>query len=63
MTSREVTTVNLPFSFAKNLIDVGVSMEKIATLQGHSNLNTTRIYIMPGVTDLEDAVEAVAEGV
>jgi integrase/recombinase XerC len=38
------------------LIDTGISLEKVATLLGHSNLNTTRIYTMPGDEDLEDAV-------
>jgi site-specific recombinase XerD len=34
----------LRHSFAKALIDSGVSLEKVAMLLGHSNLNTTRIY-------------------
>jgi integrase/recombinase XerC len=46
----------LRHSFAKALIDAGVSLEKVATLLGHSNLNTTRIYTTPGEEDLEDAV-------
>lgn len=32
----------LRHSFAKALIDAGVSLEKVAALLGHSNLNTTR---------------------
>lgn len=55
----EVTPHALRHSFAKNLIDAGVSMEKVAALLGHANLNTTRIYTTPGVTDLEAAVENV----
>lgn len=54
-----VTPHILRHSFAKALIDAGVSLEKVATLMGHSNLNTTRIYTTPGEEDLEDAVEKI----
>ena len=53
---KNVTPHTLRHSFAKALIDAGVSLEKVATLLGHSNLNTTRIYTTPGEDDLEDAV-------
>lgn len=53
---KNVTPHILRHSFAKALIDAGVSLEKVATLLGHSNLNTTRIYTTPGEEDLEDAV-------
>ncbi len=46
----------LRHTFAKNLVNSGVSIEKIAALLGHSNLNTTRIYITPSQQDLENAV-------
>jgi integrase/recombinase XerC len=42
--------------YAKSLIDSGVSLDKVATLLGHSNLNTTRIYTTPGLQDLEEAL-------
>jgi len=51
----------LRHSFAKNLIDSGVGLEKVAALLGHSNLNTTRIYITPSQKDLEQAVERLEE--
>jgi len=51
-----VTPHTLRHSFAKALIDTDVSLEKVATLLGHSNLNTTRIYTTPGEGDLEEAV-------
>ena len=47
----------LRHTFAKNLVDSGVGLEKVAALLGHSNLNTTRIYITPNQRDLEQAVE------
>ncbi|NUM48658.1 MAG: tyrosine-type recombinase/integrase [Anaerolineales bacterium] len=49
----------LRHTFAKNLVNAGVSLEKVAALLGHSNLNTTRVYIVPGQQDLERAVEAL----
>ena len=53
---RGATPHTLRHTFAKSLIDSGVSLEKVATLLGHSNLNTTRIYTTPGMQDLEDAL-------
>lgn len=44
-------------TFAKNLVDNEVGLEKVAALLGHSSLNTTRIYITPSERDLELAVE------
>jgi integrase/recombinase XerC len=53
---KDVTPHTLRHTFAKSLIDNGVSLDKVATLLGHSNLNTTRIYTTPGLHDLEDAI-------
>jgi integrase/recombinase XerC len=50
----------LRHTFSKNLIDAGVSLEKVASLLGHSSLNTTKIYTTPGERDLEIAVEKLA---
>jgi site-specific recombinase XerD len=47
--------------FAKALIDAGVFLEKVATLLGQSNLNSTRIYTTPGEEDLEDAVGKIED--
>lgn len=58
---KHVTPHTLRHSFAKALIDAGVSLEKVATLLGHSNLNTTRIYTTPGEEDLEDAVGKIED--
>lgn len=54
---RNATPHILRHSFAKALIDAGVSLEKVATLLGHSNLNTTRIYTTPSLEELNDALE------
>ncbi len=46
-------------TFAKNLINQNVGMEKVAALLGHANLNTTTSYITPDVHDLQRAVESL----
>jgi site-specific recombinase XerD len=43
-------------TFAKALLDNGVTLEKVAALLGHESLDTTRIYVTPGEKDLQDAV-------
>lgn len=47
----------LRHSCAKNLVDQGVGLEKVALLLGHSRLETTRLYTMPSAHDLQSAVE------
>jgi site-specific recombinase XerD len=37
-----------------------VSLERIAELMGHENLETTRIYVTPSKQDLAVAVEQIA---
>ncbi|MBN2147995.1 MAG: tyrosine-type recombinase/integrase [Anaerolineales bacterium] len=56
----DLTPHVLRHTFGKNLIDSGVGLEKVATLLGHSSLNTTRIYITPNQNDLERAVEILS---
>ena len=46
-------------TFAKNLVDRGVGLEKVAALLGHANLNTTRLYTTPDIHDLEKAVQGL----
>lgn len=53
---KDVTPHTLRHTFAKSLVDSGVNLDKVATLLGHTNLNTTRIYTTPGMQDLEDAI-------
>lgn len=57
----DVSPHTLRHSFAKNLIDVGVGLEKIAALLGHKDLETTRRYTTPSKADLQEAVERVAQ--
>ncbi len=53
----KVTPHTLRHCFCKNLIDAGVSLDRVALLAGHSNLNTTARYTMAGVMDLQRAVQ------
>ena len=53
----DATPHTLRHSFAKNLVDAGVTLEKVAMLLGHERLDTTRRYITPGEEDLARAVE------
>jgi integrase/recombinase XerD len=52
----DVTPHTLRHTFAKSLLDNGVTLEKVAALLGHESLDTTRIYVTPGEKDLQDAV-------
>jgi len=56
----EVSPHVLRHTFAKNLIDAGTSLDRVATLLGHSNLNITRRYITPSQADLAREVERIA---
>ena len=50
----------LRHSFCKNLIDTGVSLDRVALLAGHSSLEVTRRYTTPSEQDLQKAVERLA---
>jgi len=57
-----VTPHTLRHTCGKNLIDAGVPLDQVATLLGHKNLNTTRIYTTPSEQDLQKAVDRIALG-
>ena len=56
-----VSPHSLRHTFCKNLVNAGVSLEKIAALAGHESLETTRRYTEPSLKDLEKAVELIGE--
>jgi integrase/recombinase XerC len=56
----EVTPHRLRHTFCKMLVDAGESLDRVAMLAGHANLNTTARYTRPGAEDLERAVEKLA---
>ena len=47
----------LRHTFCKSLVDSGESLDRVALLAGHSNLNTTARYTRASARDLERAVE------
>jgi len=51
----------LRHTFCKNLVDAGISLEKVATLAGHERLDTTKLYCQPSFSDLSEAVEQIGE--
>ena len=56
----EVTPHTLRHTFGKNLVDAGVSLDRVAQLLGHESVDTTRIYTTPSEQDLQREVEKVA---
>ena len=57
----KVTPHNLRHTFCKSLLDKGVPASEIATLAGHSSLNTTQKYITPSLADVTKSVEKLNE--
>lgn len=57
----EVTPQELRHTFGKNLVDRGLSLEKVALLMGHSSLNTMMAYTDSDHSDLSWAVEALTD--
>jgi integrase/recombinase XerC len=55
-----VTPHTLRHTFCKALIDNGVSIDRVAQLAGHSDLNTTMLYTKPTRKDLQNTVEKIA---
>ncbi len=56
-----LTPHTLRHTFGKRLVDSGVTLEKIADLMGHENIETTRLYVLPTAQDLALAVAAVED--
>ncbi|MGB9792135.1 MAG: tyrosine-type recombinase/integrase [Thermacetogeniaceae bacterium] len=56
----DATPHSFRHTFCKMLLDAGESLDKVAVLAGHGNLNTTARYTRPGRRGLEKAVEKLA---
>jgi integrase/recombinase XerC len=55
-----LTPHRLRHTFGKSLVDAGVSLDRVAMLLGHTRLDTTAIYTMPSLADLESEVDRIA---
>ncbi len=55
-----VSPHTLRHTAATNLVDQGVSLDRVALVLGHSSLNVTAIYTIPTEKDLEYKLEKVA---
>lgn len=53
---------SLRHTCAKNLVDKGVSLDKVAAILGHESLDTTAIYTKASFEDLARAIEGDKEG-
>lgn len=56
----EASPHSLRHAFCKNLIDMGVPIDQVAMLAGHSSLDVTRRYTTPSMADLQAAVDKTA---
>jgi len=56
----QITPHTLRHTFCKSLIDAGEPLDRVATLAGHENLNTTAKYTRATGRDLQKAVERLA---
>ena len=50
---------DLRHTFAKRLLDNGVPLTEVATLMGHSKIETTRKYLTPSLVELQISVETL----
>ena len=56
----DVSPQTLRHTCGKNLADQGVSLDRVAAILGHEDLNTTKVYTLPSQSDLAREVEKIA---
>ena len=56
----EISPHTLRHTCAKNLVDRGVPLDRVAVILGHESLDTTAIYTQPSQADLAQEVEKIA---
>ncbi|MBN1877502.1 MAG: tyrosine-type recombinase/integrase [Anaerolineae bacterium] len=56
----EITPHMLRHSLAKNMVDEGVSLDRVGMALGHASLDTTKRYTLPSEADMQSALERVA---
>lgn len=55
-----VTPHTLRHTFCKNAVDLGIPIDRVAAMAGHSSLDITKRYTTPSMADLQEAVEKMA---
>ena len=55
----ELTPHTLRHTCAKQSVDAGLSLEKVASILGHESLDTARVYLTPSLADPQEAVGRV----
>jgi site-specific recombinase XerD len=50
----------LRHTFAHDLLEAGVALERVACVMGHSSLDTTRLYVEPTEDDLQRDVDRLS---
>lgn len=56
----DISPHTLRHTCGKNLVDQGVSLDRVAAILGHEDLNTTKIYTLSSQSDLAGEVEKIA---
>ena len=56
----DISPQTLRHTCGKNLADQGVSLDRVAAILGHEDLNTTKIYTLSSQSDLAREVEKIA---
>jgi site-specific recombinase XerD len=56
----DLTPHVLRHTLAHNLISAGVSIDRVAMILGHANINTTAIYTKPSLEDLQVAMDKLS---
>lgn len=56
----EASPHTLRHTFCKELVNKNTPLQIVAELAGHANLETTRLYTVPGEEELQQAVEKLS---
>ncbi|EEM37660.1 Integrase/recombinase [Bacillus thuringiensis serovar sotto str. T04001] len=58
----ELTPHVLRHTFGHDLVQKGIPISYVAELMGHTDINTTKIYVTAGQQEKQEAVEKLASG-
>ena len=60
LAGRQVSPHTLRHTCGHNLVEAGVSIDRVAAILGHEKLDTTAVYTMPSDKELQREVEKIA---